>query len=224
MASSCARPPPPSRRRTLTTGERDLLDRLTWIVIVRAAFSRTLSAIPDKFREPRNQRKHGAFPLTPQGFLGSLRALAAGGQNKDGHRDLQTKLIVGPLDRFDAVLRFEILGADLEAALSGAGIPFDAERLKRAYPSDERKSTGASARLAQVCTPEAEALVARLHAADFQALGYPAAVARGTVPLPHREARAKTLCKTRRRARPWATLRTSPAGENRHWPACVATW
>lgn len=156
----------------LPRGERALLDRLAWVVVVRDPFSRTLSAFLDKFREEKYCRKHGDFPLTPEGFAAFLRYLDAGGLARDGHWDLQTKLIVGPLDRFDAVLRFETLGADLSAALARLGTPFDPERLQRAYPSDERKQTGASGRLAEFYTPEAEAVVARLYAKDFAALGY----------------------------------------------------
>lgn len=156
----------------LPLGRLDLLQRLRYMVVVRNPYSRTLSAFLDKFREPGYQRKHGAFPLTPDGFAQFVAYLDAGGLRRDAHWDLQTKLILAPLDRFDAVLRFETLGRDLEAALAAHDIPFDASLLRAAYPSDEGKSTGAAARVAEFYRPETAAIVARLFARDFAALGY----------------------------------------------------
>lgn len=156
----------------LPAGQRAGLDRLHWLVVVRNPYSRVLSAFLDKFREEKYRRSHGAFDLTPQGFAAFVGWLEQGGLGKDGHWDLQTKLIVGPLARFDAVIRFESLGADLERALQAAGVPFDAARLRAAYPSDEGKRTGASGRMAAFYTQGLADRVARLYAEDFRALGY----------------------------------------------------
>ncbi|MCB1397389.1 MAG: sulfotransferase family 2 domain-containing protein [Rhodobacteraceae bacterium] len=148
------------------------LRRLRWIVVVRNPYSRVLSAFLDKFREEKYRRTHGDFALTPDGFAGFVGWLEQGGLAKDGHWDLQSKLIVGPLDRFDAVIRFESLGADLEAALTAGGIAFDAARLRAAYPSDETKQTGAASRMDGFYDAALAARVAQLYAEDFTALGY----------------------------------------------------
>lgn len=148
------------------------LDRLRWMVVVRNPYSRVLSAFLDKFREEKYQRSHGAFALTPEGFAAFVTWLEQGGLGKDGHWDLQTKLILGPLERFDAVVRFEALGPGLERVLAAGGVDFDATRLRAAYPSDEGKRTGASGRMDTYYSPALAARVARLYAADFSALGY----------------------------------------------------
>lgn len=156
----------------LPLSERRTLAGLHWIVVVRNPYSRVLSAFLDKFREDKYRRSHGSFELSPVGFAAFVTWLEQGGLGKDGHWDLQSKLIVGPLDRFDAVIRFESLAADLEAALSGAGVAFDAARLRAAYPSDEGKRTGASGRMDHYYSRALAARVARLYADDFRALGY----------------------------------------------------
>lgn len=148
------------------------LDGLRWIVVVRNPYSRVLSAFLDKFREEKYRRTHGDFALTPEGFDRFIGYLEAGGLSRDGHWDLQKKLILGPLDRFDAVLRFETLGPDLERTLAEAGMPFDAGKLRAAYPSDEKKQTGASKKMDGFYTAALAARVARLFAEDFAALGY----------------------------------------------------
>lgn len=148
------------------------LTALRWIVVVRNPYSRVLSAFLDKFREEKYQRSHGKFPVTPEGFADFVGWLEQGGLSRDGHWDLQSKLIVGPPDSFDAVIRFEALGADLEAALLASGVPFDAARLRAAYPSDEGKRTGASDRMDIYYTSDLADRIARLYAKDFEALGY----------------------------------------------------
>ncbi len=145
---------------------------LRFITVVRNPYSRVLSAFLDKFREPKYRRTHGDFPLTPEGFARFVTWLERGGLARDGHWNLQSRLIVAPLDRFDAVLRFESLGADLETAMRAVGVPFDATRLRAAYPSDEGKRTDATARMDGYYTRDLAARVARLFAQDFAALGY----------------------------------------------------
>lgn len=156
----------------LPLSQLGLLRRLRWVVVVRNPYSRVLSAFLDKFREEKYQRSHGAFPLTPEGIAAFIGCLKQGGLTKDGHWDLQSKLILAPLDRFDAVIRFETLGPDLEAALQAGGVPFDATRLRAAYPSDEAKRTGATAKIDAFSDAALAEGVARLYAADFAALGY----------------------------------------------------
>ena len=163
----------------LSAEQRAELDRLCWIVVVRNPYSRVLSAFLDKFREEKYQKAYGNFDLSPEGFAAFVTWLEQGGLSKDGHWDLQTKLIVGPVSKFDAVIRFETLGADLERALTRAQVPFDAGKLRKAYPSDEGKKTGASDRMPAFYTPDLATRVARLYARDFTALGYDTAFPEG---------------------------------------------
>jgi len=112
-------------------------------VTVRNPYSRVLSAFLDKFRYDRYRQKYGAFPLTPEGFGAFLSWLDQGGLSRDAHWDLQTKLMALPLDRYDAVLRFETLRADTAAFLDLHGLTLPDDALQAEHRGDRGKETGA---------------------------------------------------------------------------------
>lgn len=155
-------------------GPRELagLGGLRFAAVVRDPYSRVLSAFLDKFREDAYRRRHGAFPLTPQGFRDFVRWLEAGGLGRDAHWGPQGRLMLLPADRYDHLVRFERLGPEMAALLEALGAEVPEGRLAGLYPSDRGKETGAQARLAGFYDADTAARVARLHAADFAMLGY----------------------------------------------------
>lgn len=155
-------------------GAEDLarLDRFHFFVVVRNPYGRVLSAFLDKFRHPDWRRRHGAFPLTPEGFGAFLDWLERGGLTRDLHWTLQTRLMLFPPAVQDSVIRFEALRDETLAMLAGCGIAAPAEALAARPASDRDKETAADARLAGFYTPARAGQVARLYAPDFAALGY----------------------------------------------------
>lgn len=163
------------RARLLFDLSREELARpLSFFVVVRNPYSRVLSAFLNKFGNPAYARRHGAFPRTPEGFAAFVRWLEAGGLRRDAHWDLQIRLMLLPLDRYDHVVRFEALRPGLEAVLAARGLALPPGRLDTLYPSDRDKETKADAKLRAFYDRDTAARVARLYADDFAALGYPA--------------------------------------------------
>lgn len=156
----------------LPRAQLDRLDRYAVFTTVRDPYSRVLSAFLDKFRQEAYRRRHGTFDLTPEGFDRFLRWLENGGLNRDAHWNLQSRLLALPLDRYDAVLRFETLRDDARAFLSKRGLAVPGDALVGEHRGDTGKQTGADSRMADFYTPDRAARVARLFAADFAALGY----------------------------------------------------
>lgn len=149
------------------------LQQYHYFVVVRDPYSRVLSAFLDKFRHDAFRKKFGAFALDPDGFGQFLSWLRAGGLDKDAHWDLQTKLMVWPLEAYDTVIRFENFAPQMRALLDAQGIAIDPELLLDVLPADRDKKTSATQQLDRFYTPERRALVADLYRADFKALGYP---------------------------------------------------
>jgi hypothetical protein len=149
------------------------LDALHLFIIIRDPYSRVLSAFLDKFRTEHYQRKHGHFELTPEGFGQFLRWLENGGLKRDAHWDLQTRLMMLPLEKYDTVIRFENYRDGLRNLLESRALTLPPDALKELYPSDRAKETKSSSKLAQFYTPGRAELVRRLFAEDFRALGYP---------------------------------------------------
>ncbi len=154
---------------------REELSRpLAFFVVVRNPYSRVLSAFLNKFGNPVYARRHGAFARTPEGFAAFVRWLEAGGLRRDAHWNLQTRLMLLPLARYDHVVRFEALRPGLEAVLAARGLALPPGRLDTLYPSDRDKETKADAKLRAFYDADTADRVARLYAADFAALGYSA--------------------------------------------------
>lgn len=148
------------------------LGALRFAVVVRNPYSRLLSAFLDKFREPGYRRRHGEFPLAPEGFAEFVRWLEAGGLQRDAHWGPQRRLMLLPAARYDHLVRFETLGPEMSALLAGLGTEVPEGRLAGLYPSDRRKGTGAQSRLAGFYDADTARRVARLYAGDFAELGY----------------------------------------------------
>ena len=148
------------------------IERFGFFVVTRNPYARVLSAFLEKFRREKYVRRYRAFDLTPSGFKEFLSFLASGGLARNTHWDLQVKSLFLPIERYEAVLRFESLQDDLEAYLARRGLSgrMTGERID--YDADAGKTTGAASRLSDFYDDEAKALVARLYAADFEKLGY----------------------------------------------------
>lgn len=149
------------------------LDTLHLFIIIRDPYSRVLSAFLDKFRSERYQKRYGPLELSPHGFGVFLKWLENGGLKRDAHWDLQTKLMMLPLEKYDTVIRFENYREELRNLLERLGLTLPPHALKELYPSDRAKETKSSSKLAQFYTSESAAIVRRLYAEDFRALGYP---------------------------------------------------
>lgn len=151
-------------------------------VSVRNPYSRVLSAFLDKFRFAEYRRQYGDFPLTPEGFGAFLDWLDQGGLARDAHWDRQVKLMALPLDSYDGVLRFENLQSDARTFFASRGLALPDGALGSEHRGDRGKETGADRQLAAYYTAGRAALVARLYAEDFGALGYNPAQAPGNRP------------------------------------------
>ena len=156
----------------LPSSEIERLADYAVFVTIRNPYSRVLSAFLDKFRFDAYRKKHGAFDLTPDGFDAFLRWLDAGGLPRDAHWAPQVNLLALPLDRYDAVLRFESLRDDALGFLAARGLTVPEGALQGESRGDRGKETGADRHLAQFYTPAGADRVARLFAQDFDALGY----------------------------------------------------
>lgn len=148
------------------------IDRLGFFVVARNPYSRALSVFLEKFRREKYVRRYRAFDLTPAGFKDFLRFLAGGALARNSHWDLQVKSLFLPLDRYEAVLRFESLQGDLAAYLARRGISGRVKTERFNYDADAGKTTGAAHRIDDYYDAEAMDLVARLYAEDFARLGY----------------------------------------------------
>ena len=141
-------------------------------LVVRHPFSRVLSAYLDKMREDKYRRKFGAYEATPEDFARFVTFLENGGLRRDAHWDLQTKLMLLPLARYDTVIRFESFYDDMMAMLKRLGLEPPEGRLTSIHPADKGKETKASEKLAAFYDAALMERVGRLFASDFEALGY----------------------------------------------------
>jgi hypothetical protein len=140
---------------------------------VRDPYGRVLSAFADKVLRKRRQARRfydwlGGVPAAAPDFLDFLRYLEAGGATHDAHWAPQTDLMLLPLGEFDFIGRLESLERDLGHVVErvfATGAPL---RMTRSGPR-----TDSGARLGELWTPEARAIVGRVYAADFAAFGYP---------------------------------------------------
>lgn len=160
----------------VTVAEAAGISRLDFLVVVRNPYSRVLSAFLDKFRFDHYRQRFGAFELTPSGFGTFLNWLDAGGLGKNGHWDLQTKLMLLPAERYDRVIRFENLKQEMTEFLRAKHIDATDEILTGLHPADLNKKTGADGQMAQYYSPARRDLVAKLYRKDFESLGYDTAL------------------------------------------------
>jgi len=144
---------------------------------VRNPYSRTLSAYLDKIVGRRAQSR--AFykwlarqPDQQVTFDAFCRYLDDIGLYHDNHWAPQTTGLVFPLAGFDFVGRFENLDADLDHVHQQI-FAQPCTKATRAGPP----ATGSEAAVATEYTPTTRAIIARLFAEDFEAMGYSIAVA-----------------------------------------------
>lgn len=160
------------RYSDLTFAQIWALRQTFFFVVVRNPYSRVLSAFLEKFQHDSYHKKFGAFDRSPAGFAAFLEWLESDGLDKNYHWDLQTKLLLLPLDKYDRVIRFESLKEDMTSMFASLGMSAPLHRLDGLYPTDVNKKTSASSRLHEFYTPRLAGIVARLYATDFERLGY----------------------------------------------------
>lgn len=154
-----------------------------FFVVVRNPYSRVLSAFLNRFTDEGSRQRHGRFELNPRGFAAFVEWLKDGGLDKNAHWDLQTKLMLLPLEKYDFVVRFENFKPEMLSLLESNALTPPDGRLDGLYPTDTNKKTSADARLREFYTPRLIGIVADLYARDFDALGYSTAFP-GEPPLP----------------------------------------
>jgi hypothetical protein len=143
-----------------------------FVIVVRNPYTRVLSAFLDKFRLAKFTDRHGHHSLDKEGFGKFLRWLAEDGLAKDGHWDLQGKLMLLPLSCYDKVIRFEGLQSETISYLKDIGIPVNGHILSQLYPSDQSKKTDANCLAESFYDPDGLAIVRELYSPDFESLGY----------------------------------------------------
>jgi len=147
---------------------------------VRNPYSRMLSSFLHKVaagENPEYRRVPGFGERSPQAFERFLDWLAEGHLGEDTHWRPQRDLLYQAPERFDRVGRIECMAADMGRVLEETGRdPKLAEVLASPHEIEARagnKLTSASSQMDAFYTPSSRAAVRRLHAADFEAFGYP---------------------------------------------------
>ena len=151
-------------------GEIARLRSYTFFVIVRNPYTRVLSAFLSKFGRKDQQyvRRFRYFDLNPAGFHDFVSWLQDGGLSRDKHWDLQSKVLLLPLEKFDVVVRIENYSEEMRQLLS-----FRKLEVSSADTLRHTKGTGASKHVQSFYTPEIADKVYRMFEADFDALCYP---------------------------------------------------
>jgi hypothetical protein len=98
--------------------------------------------------------------------------LKDGGLSRDAHWNLQTNLLLMPLEKFDFVVRFEHFKPEMLSFLKSVNLSSPERRLDGLYPTDTKKKTSSDARLQEFYTPRLADIVADIYAKDFECLGY----------------------------------------------------
>lgn len=156
----------------LSADEISDVKSMTLFVVIRNPYARVLSAFLGKMPRQSYQKKHGAFEMTPDGFGKFLHWLEGGGLTGDPHWDLQTKLMMLPLDRYDAVIRLESYNQSMRELIESCGLTVPEGALEDYYATYRGHETNARSKLAQFYTKERVEIVRRLFSEDFRALGY----------------------------------------------------
>jgi len=158
--------------RDLSIGQMLRLKDTAFFVVIRNPYTRVLSAFLDKLRDGRFKAAFGEFDLSPAGFRAFVFWLKAGGLDKNEHWDLQTKLMMLPLEKYERVIRFESLQPDMIGFLRRRNIKAGDGILATLYPSDLAKKTAADRKIADYYTDELKEAVFDLYREDFERLGY----------------------------------------------------
>jgi hypothetical protein len=161
------------KARDLSFREIFRLREYRYFVVVRNPYSRVLSAFLNRFSvRDEKARQRRDFELTPNGFAAFVEWLGDGGLDQNAHWDLQTKLMLLPLEKYDFVVRFENFKPEMLSLLESRGLSPPEGRLDGLYPTDTNKKTSSDSRLREFYTPRLADMVADLYARDFEALGY----------------------------------------------------
>jgi hypothetical protein len=147
---------------------------------VRNPYSRMLSSFLHKVaagENPEYRRVPGFGERSPQAFERFLDWLGEGHLDEDTHWRPQRGLLYQAPERFDLVGKIERMAQDMGRVLEETGRdPARAEILASPHEIEARagnKLTSASSQVDAFYTPRSRAAVRRLHAADFEAFGYP---------------------------------------------------
>jgi Sulfotransferase family len=144
-----------------------------FVVVVRDPYSRVLSAFINKFAKERYVDAYRSYEISRKGFGEFVHWLADGGIEADAHWDLQRKLMLLPLDRYDAVIRFESYAVQMRSLLVRRGVEPTPDIDALIGTNRGRHPSSANEKLASFYTPELFALVRELYREDFETLGYP---------------------------------------------------
>lgn len=148
------------------------LQSYTFFVIARNPYTRLLSAFLSKFGRKDRQyvRRFRYFDLSPAGFHEFVGWLQDGGLEQDKHWDLQSKVLLLPLEKFDVVLRFENYAEEMERLLSFKNLKVPSADT---FQLPKGGGTKASPLAHSFYTPEVASQVYRMFEADFDTLSYP---------------------------------------------------
>ena len=104
-------------------------------------------------------------------FQQMLDGLEQLGPGFDAHYALQSQLLALDRLRYDRLFRLESLDADFRSAMADYGLPD--EMLDRVKSLPRNNATSYAGRQGDLMTAQAMATIARIHAHDFDLLGYP---------------------------------------------------
>jgi hypothetical protein len=141
-------------------------------VIVRDPYSRVLSAFLNKMVKPDRIDKWGYYSLDAEGFNKFLRWLSEGALRYDPHWNLQKKLFLLPLNKYDKVIKFEEYPQKFVLALEERGVNIPQKGLDLLETVNVGTRTRAKSRMEDFYSEENRKLVKALYQQDFDFLGY----------------------------------------------------
>ena len=148
------------------------LDSFSYFVITRNPYSRILSAFLNKMDKSNYIEKFGKYSLDPDGFYKFLRWVAETGLECDKHWDFQKKLILGPLEQFDAVLKFESFPNCFEKLLCDHGFQISPTSKEILTTTNQSTRTRANEKIKFYYSKHAIDLVSTIFNEDFEFLKY----------------------------------------------------
>ncbi len=148
------------------------LRNYNFVTVTRNPYSRVLSAFVNKFQKPAYIDRFGHYPISPEGFRQFVLWLGQGGLAADPHWDLQSKLMLMPVDCYDAVIRFENFSKEMRLFLERKSIAITPHGLNLLGDQNTMHKSYANTRLQEFYTSEVRGRVAEIYRTDFAWLGY----------------------------------------------------